>query len=265
MLNCIVCRYEHFNLPWFQALAQQLQPTGWRVHRKLWEYCVLIRALEERGMLRLGRTGIGFAVGKEPLASFFAGCGATITATDLAPTGGINNFETANQHAAELDDCYHSRFLDRADFQTRVHFRPADMRDLSSFDPEVADFVWSSCAMEHLGSLQAGIDFVQEATRLLKPGGVSVHTTEYNIGSMSNTIERGQNVIYRRRDLEELGVALRHKRCFLAPLELEPGTHNFDLDYDEAPYSKPADRHHITLKFNGHICTSALLIVQKGL
>ena len=98
--------------------------------------------------------------------------------------------------------------------------------------------------------------------RLLKPGGVSVNTTEFNIGSLTNTIEAGKDVIYRRCDLESLSVTLRHKNCFLAPLMLEPGQHKYDLDYDDPPYSR--NRHpHVTLNIQGHICTSVLLVAQK--
>ena len=40
------------------------------------------------------------------------------------------------------------------------------------------DFCWSICAFEHLGSIEQGLRFVERTGRLLKPGGVAVHTTD---------------------------------------------------------------------------------------
>ena len=48
---------------------------------------------------------------------------------------------------------------------------PEDLRDF--------DFSWSSGAVEHLGTLGAGADFVLAQMDCLRPGGVSVHTTEF--------------------------------------------------------------------------------------
>ena len=39
------------------------------------------------------------------------------------------------------------------------------------------DLIWSCCALEHLGSPEAGLKFVRHTLGLLEPGGVSVHTT----------------------------------------------------------------------------------------
>jgi hypothetical protein len=41
------------------------------LHRKLWEWCYICQALSERDMLRPGRRGLGFAVGREPLTPDF--------------------------------------------------------------------------------------------------------------------------------------------------------------------------------------------------
>ena len=55
-----------------------------RLHRKIWEFCFIAQALDERGMLARGRRGLGFAVGTEPLPAMFASRGCAIVATDLA-------------------------------------------------------------------------------------------------------------------------------------------------------------------------------------
>ena len=53
------------------------------------------------------------------------------------------------------------------------------------------DFCWSSCSLERLGSIEAGLNFIKASINTLKVGGVAVHTTEYNVSSnrrLSTTI-----------------------------------------------------------------------------
>ena len=48
------------------------------------------------------------------------------------------------------------------------------------------------------------MDFVINSMRVLKPGGVAVHTTEFNLSSNDDTIEARDLCVYRRRDIELL-------------------------------------------------------------
>jgi hypothetical protein len=50
--------------------------------------------------------------------------------------------------------------------------------DLSTYD-----FIWSSCSLEHLGSLELGEQFIYNSLKHLKPGGVCPHD-EYNAQSI---------------------------------------------------------------------------------
>lgn len=263
MLNSIACRYEHFTTDWFAVWTKRIFPelTAPLLHRKLWEWCAVAQALSERGMLKPWRSGLGFAVGREPLASLFATLGVSVIATDLGE-GESNPFAATDQHASALDDVFMPQIISREEFVERVRFEPADMRDLSPFADASVDFIWSSCAMEHLGTLEAGTEFILNTTRLLKPGGISVHTTEFNVGSTRSTIEASpETVIYRSSDLQEIAAALRHHRCYLEPLDLDPGTHPYDLDYDTPPWRTGGP--HLKLMLNSQVCTSALLIVVK--
>ncbi len=264
MLKSVICRYEHFTTDWLKFWAKQIHPDRKEVHlhRKLWEFCAISQALYERGMLEQGRSGLGFAVGKEPLPSLFASFGVSVLATDLHKGAGTS-FEAAGQHAGALDDIFVPQLIARSDFNHRVRFEPADMRDLTRFPDASVDFVWSSCAMEHLGTLQAGAEFVLGTTRLLRPGGLSIHTTEYNVGSTRDTIECGQDVYYRSSDLQEIAANLRFHRCYLEPLDLDPGTDTYDLDYDAPPWTR--GRPHLKLILHGYVCTSALLIIAKSI
>ncbi len=74
----------------------------------------------------------------------------------------------------------------------------------------------------------------------------------------------GHYVIYRRRDIEELGRRLSQQECALEPVDFEGGDHPFDLDYDTKPFMT-RDKPHIKLKLRGFVSTSILLIIHKAL
>lgn len=223
-------------------------------------------------MLARGRRGLGFAVGAEPLSSFFASCEVDVVATDAPPKKSLfgwmrkeqNVWLNSGQYAESADAVFRPELVDKKVFQRKVLFRHADMRRLPDDLGESGfDFLWSSCAFEHLGSIQAGLDFVENSLRFLKPGGLAIHTTEYNVSSNTKTIMKGGYVIYRRKDLEELGFSVRKQNSYMEPLDFDAGTHKHDLHFDVPPYNQ-SNNLHIKLKLDDHICTSALLVIRKG-
>jgi len=260
-LSSMVCRYAHWSEPWFKDWLRRLNlpsdPTGAAIQRKCWEFCVIGRALEQRGMLRPGKRGICFAAGRELLPSAFAAFGCDILATDRAAEGGW-----VNQHATSGSDLFYERIISRENFDKHVKFRHVDMKDLSRLAAEQYDFLWTSCAFEHLGSLGKGLDFVVSAMKLLRPGGIAVHTTEFNLTSNWWTQPWGKQVFYRRRDIDRLDHRLKQIGCILEPVDFDRGDHPFDLDYDSKPFflkGKP----HIKLKVHGFVITSILLLIRK--
>ncbi|WP_158258438.1 methyltransferase domain-containing protein [Rhodopila globiformis] len=270
MLTSMVCRYADFHQDWYVRWAEAMglevsirdtKAEERNTHRKAWEWCAIAEALQERGLLRPGRSGIGFAVGTEPLASVFAAEGVSILGTDLAsdPAGWSNT----NQHASSLEELYHNGLVSRGVFDANVKFQPVDMKDLSVLSGLNADFVWSSCSFEHLGSLEAGLNFVLEAMQCVKPGGYAVHTTEYNVSSNSATLTSGPSVIYRRQDIESLSYALRSIGCALETPDFDPGSHRYDIEFDYPPYFYNG-RKHIKLLLGQYVSTSMLLIIRKG-
>jgi SAM-dependent methyltransferase len=273
MLRSIVCRYEHFQSDWYRRWAVKLPLAHYgidpstdpkRPHRKAWEWCAIAQGLSERGMLEAGRKGCGFAVGREPLAPLFASLGADILATDLAPSSEATPWADTGQHAASLEAIYRPEILDRESFHSRVRFRPADMRRLDLWGEERNfDFLWSACSIEHLGSLDAGMTFVAESARLLRPGGWAAHTTEFNVSSDSDTVETGDSVLYRERDIRALDRRLRAIGCGLCRCDFFAGDAPEDLDFDLPPYGL-AERQHVKLLLSGFVCTSMLLIVRRG-
>ena len=126
--------------------------------------------------------------------------------------------------------------------------------DLTGFD-----FAWSSCALEHLGTLAAGMDFVVAQMACLRPGGVAVHTTEYLVSSNDATVEAGGTVFYRRRDIEALVTRLR-RAGHDVDMDYTLGAAPEDLHVDVPPYTDV----HLRTELAGHVTTSLALIVTKG-
>jgi hypothetical protein len=152
MLNSRACTQEQVESPVFKEWATRLGDRPRLLHRKLWEWCFISQVFEERGLLVVGAKGLGFAVGKEPLPSLFASRGCSILATDLSAEDAVKEgWVAGNQHAsdsAQLND----RGLCAPEVLARnVRFRAVDMKSIP-FDLRDFDFLWSSCAMEHLGT-----------------------------------------------------------------------------------------------------------------
>lgn len=253
------CTQAQLESPTFQKWVHLVHENPGHLHRKVWEYCYIAQALSERGMLRAGRTGLGFAVGQEPLPALFASFGCSIIATDLATEQAAQGgWVETNQHAASLQGLNQRGICLEAEFQRRVQFRFADMRTLPP-DLGPVDFLWSNCAFEHLGSLSAGLDFVRESLQYLRPGGVAVHTTEYNTSLDASTLDTGGTVLYRRQDLEGLARQLKSDG-FHIDIHFQEGNSPGDKMIDRPPYSHYV---HLKLEFAGFITTSFGIIVEK--
>ena len=263
-----LCRYGTLDSPRFRQWIERLKDP-WRVHRKLWELAYICQALDERGMLKPGRRGLGFAVGAERLPSLFASLGCHVVATDLAsdddrrlPWASTGQWLGAGERLNAHGIC------DPAAFAERVYFHPVGMNDVPR-DLRGFDFTWSTCSFEHCGTLELGLRFVERQMECLRPGGVAVHTTEFNLTSNVRTIDRGPYVVYRLRDIEAVCERLSQAGHQVAPLDIGIGGHPLDLHVDEPPYpdypSVPADDvKHLRLRLGDFASTSIGLIVTRA-
>lgn len=229
-----------------------------RLHRKIWEFCFIAQALDERGMLARGRRGLGFAVGTEPLPAMFANRGCAIVATDLATADAHPDWIATNQHAESLDVLNTRGLCPDADFRKRVQFRFADMREIPA-DLENFDFIWSSCSLEHLGTMDLGRKFIFDSLRCLKPGGVAVHTTEYNVSSNTDTVTDGYSVLFRQRDIEEIARALTADGHAIS-VDFSLGDGEYDRFVSKPPY---IEDHILRLELEGYVATSIALVIRK--
>lgn len=214
-----LCTASQFDEADYTRLCKlfKVQPV---LRRKQWEFIYILRALEVGGCVAPSMRGLGFGVGKEKLPSLLAAHGCAITATDLPMTEADSNWVGGPQHAATLDALCWLHLIERDKFEERVEFRPVNMKAIPD-DLQRYDFCWSACAFEHLGGLDEGFDFIRNSIACLKPGGLAVHTTEFNLGSATKTLSTGRTVVYREQDIlrfaEEMRVEGHQIEVNLAP------------------------------------------------
>lgn len=255
-----ICRQDSFEQPHFAYWARRIG-EGVRYHRKLWEFVFVLQSLWERGVIKPGAKGLGFGVGQEALPAFFASQGVRIMATDMtAEQAARAGWIASNEHAAGKAALARPGICPPELFETNVDFSVCDMNAI----PETLrgfDFCWSACAFEHLGSIEAGLQFVENSLDTLKPGGWAVHTSEYTMSSNDVTIATGDTVLFRKRDYEELARRLTEKGHHVAPFDFTPGDGPIDRYLDILPY-RPEP--HVIMALWGHQTTSIGVIVQKA-
>lgn len=261
VFSSMLCREQHFHLPLYTYWCRVLGETP-RFHRKQWEFVYICQTLYERGYLQEGFSGIGFGVGKEPLVSYFASCGAEVLATDLDFSKAEElGCVSTDQHSDSLNALNERGLCESNKFNTLAKFRNVDMNHI----PENIgnfDFCWSSCAFEHLGSIRKGLDFVIKSARLLKPGGIAVHTTEYNITSNSKTLDNNPSfVIFRRRDIELLVDELKSEGFQVEPIDFSSGEDELERYIDLPPY---IDEPHLRLQLAGEFVSTSLGIIIRA-
>ncbi len=183
-----------------------------------------------------------------------------MTATDLfVEQAAAQGWVDTNQHAGECAALNDRGLCGKEAFESLVDFQFVDMNAIPESLERGFDFLWSSCAIDHLGTIGRGKRFVLDAMRLLKPGGIAVHTTEYNVSSNSTTIESGPTVLFRHRDIVDLAECLRRDGHHI-DLDFDPGSCPADNFVDLPPYVQST---HLKLVIGEYVCTSIGLIITK--
>lgn len=270
LLTSCLCIQAHWDTVWLPRWSKAIKESPDNLHRKLWEWCFIPQALYERGFLQPGKKGLGFAVGKEPLTDLFASYGCEILATDLDSTHlSKDRWAKTNQHADTREELNERGLCSFAQFRKLVAFRSVDMNHIPDDLIRGYDFLWSCCAVEHLGSIQRGLNFMYNAMDCLKPGGIAVHTTDFNVSSDDETLDTYHDVLFRKQDIQWLErILARHGHRMAAP-DFDPGSGEADQFISYPPYIY--DRMHLKLqigalpggKFESYTGTSMGIIIQK--
>lgn len=255
------CSSRDFFHPEFKRIFDSFHFSPFFFHRKYWEWVFIFHHVSK---LRLeGKRGLGFGVGAtEPLSAAFARAGARIVATDAPAEIGIGRgWAVGGAFAGKVAELRHEGIIDRETLGERVAFRECDMNAIPE-DLRDFDFCWSSCCLEHLGTLRTGLDFiVNSVERTLKVGGVACHTTEFNLSSNEATVEEGPTVLYRRRDIDQLIQGLAARGHHVEEFKTAPDSLVIDGYVDTPPFGPPV---HLKLDLCNYTCTSAGLVIRRG-
>lgn len=270
-LTCRPSRQIDLESDWTAHWCRELQ-TPLVFHRKLWELAYVLQAIHENGHLREGARGLGFGCGVEPLPSYLAARGVAVTMTDLPPEAAeAAGWVDTRQYAADAGMAFHPHLVSRDRYDEKVSLRWVDMNAIPAVLSDY-DFCWSICALEHLGSIEQGSAFIENTLATLKPGGLSVHTTEFNITADGPTIDHWPTVLFQRRHIEALAARLTAQGHEVAPLDFFLGDRPLDRFIDLPPFHHdlPQDLadwigtpQHLKVAVDGFAATCFGILVRK--
>jgi len=247
----MIVKARDFDEMWFRIVAQEMGEE-FRLHRKLWEFCVIAREYN----CSPGRA-LGFGVGREPIGAWIAAQGGQVVVTDRPDV--TPEWTDTGQHALGLEQTYQAiPDLSYDEYADRATFMAVDMNAI----PEALlqgqfNFTWSCGSFEHLGGIDNGLKFFVNQMRALKPGGLAVHTTEFNIGA--HHLDSKDLCLFRPEDLNDLASRLTSQGDVLY-YDLAMGTEPEDRHIDQPPYGLP----HLKLAIGPFQTTSILLVARRG-
>ncbi len=249
-------RAKDFREPWFVARTAELgEPM--KLHRKLWEFCVVAQVAVENGLTEHARV-LGFGCGLEDMPSWFAKMGAYVEATDQPIADPL--WTQTGQYGAQRELMWKPDICTWAEFDRQVLYRTVDMNDIRwDLLQGQYDLTWSCGSFEHLGSLERGLSFFYQQMSCLRPGGLAIHTTEFNAAD-GMTLENHEMVFFQQKHLTQLAQRLTDQGDRLWPLDLTAGDEEADAHIDTEPWGVP----HLSLQIGGYVTTSVALIAQRG-
>jgi len=256
---------------WAAYWLNQLK-VGFIYHRKLWESVYFLQSLHNHGLLRPDVRGLGFGCGEEPFPSYFASRGMRTTVTDQAPDAAASQgWAKTNEYASSLERCHVAHLVDRDAFFRLTDLQYVDMNAIPSTLRDY-DFCWSICALEHLGSIEKGLTFIENSLDTLRPGGVAVHTTEFAFFDDERVIDNWACVYYKRRHFIDLAERLRKRGYVVPDIDFRLGDGPMDRFIDLPPYAHQVsesvrslfpDQAHLKLANDGFASTCFGMVIVK--
>ncbi|MGD0965095.1 MAG: hypothetical protein ABSA57_14480 [Candidatus Acidiferrales bacterium] len=266
-LKAKACTEDDMRSQWVAFWTRELRmPVTY--HRKCWELSYVPQILYSEGKLHEGSRGLGFACGEEPLPSLFAKYGVEVLATDLEPTRAeAQGWVKTNQHLSSFAKLRRRDICSDESRLAKIEGRYVDMNAIPNDLHGKFDFCWSICSLEHLGSIANGLSFIENSLLTLKPGGISVHTTEFNIHD-GDTVDNWPTVLFQKRNLIELAERLKARGFGVYDFDFDTGQGILDGFVDLPPYFEPQyplqnSHAHLKLSIDGFVCTSFGFIVKK--
>jgi hypothetical protein len=135
--------------------------------------------------------------------------------------------------------------------------------DMNSIPPDLNnfDFLWSCGSLEHIGGLEHGLEFIKKSMNCLNPGGLAVHTTEFNVHNGYSTYSTPGLSLYRQKDIEKLAYELR---ALGHNIDCNFNLGNHELDKVVSDEFSPWEIS-LKVKLEGYIVTSIGIIVHKSI
>lgn len=270
VLNSKLCTQRDFESNWCAYWLKELR-SGVVLHRKLWEFAYIAQQLYALKVLAPGKQGIGFGCGEEPLPSLFSKFGAASIATDLPPNAEAGRaWIEAGAHSTSIEKLKRRDICEDEERLELIGHAFVDMNYIPKEFYRGFDFTWSACALEHLGSIKLGLEFIENSLKTLKPGGIAVHTTEFNLDD-GETLDNWGTVLFQRSHIENLANNLKAKGFIVQPLDLNGGNRVLDGLFDIPPWPWEAEKLgwtmldyncHLKKSIEGFPCTSIGLTIR---
>jgi hypothetical protein len=269
-LTSKLCIQKDIESDWYLYWCSRLKCAP-LYHRKLWEFCYILQVLYDHNLMKPGLNGLGFGCGEEPLPSLLASYDIHITITDLTfEEAKQKGWVASGEHASSLQKIKKEYLCPSNLLDKNLSLEYVDMNDIPERLFGQFDFCWSSCALEHLGSLENGLGFIENSLNVLKPGGIAVHTTEFNLTGAS-TIDNWPTVLFTEDEMNKLSESLTEKGHIVSPFDFNKGSGPIDHFIDVPPFrwqssfmvnTLPSPCH-LKLSIHGIPCTSIGIVVQK--
>jgi len=271
-----LCNHEDFVTKEYEDFCNMLFCKHKRIHRKQWEFYVIHKKLSEHLCNFDNKFGLGFAVGEEELVPLFVKLNASIIASDLDPNDDSSkDWINSSQHMSNGFAKYiNSGYIEKDLFEKKCKLEYINMNNIpKQFLNNEYDFIWSSCALEHLGSIQNGLDFIINSLKCLKKGGIAVHTTEFNFKSNNETLETKSCVSFRKKDFDWLIQKVESLGYYIEPINYNRPDTIVNNYVDKFPYKGSTSaiffdlnnydvlKSHINLEINGHCSTSIYFVI----
>ena len=257
VLSGLITLENHYLTKEYSDVCYNILKEPIRFHRKQWENVYVIQMLKLKNLTNSNSKGISFGSGKGIEIKALANLGCKLTVTDLNESDAKElGWVDTNQHTTNLDSFKDYRF-DNFDYLNNLEIdNNVDMNNIpSKYLQGDYDFATSVCALEHLGSLRHGLEFIKNSINCVKVGGIVVHTTELNINSLyknydGKTIEHKLTSVYRAKDLKILKEEVEQLGHKMYEMDYTYGNGLYDKYIDLPPYPGNDTNKHLRLELH---------------
>lgn len=256
-LECLLTKESDYLTQEFNIICNTIIKEPIRFHRKQWEIVYIIQMIKNKGFLTSNHIGITFGSGIGIDIKAIANQGCKLIVTDLNELEAKElGWVDTNQHSKNIELFKDDRFNNYEYLNNLILDNNVDMNNIPlKYLEGQYDFATSCCALEHLGNLQNGLNFIINSIQCVKIGGIVVHTTEFNLNSLNDnydgsTMEHKLTSVYRKQDFDWLKakiITLGHK---IYDFDYSTSNGLYDKYIDIPPYHGNDNNAHLRLELS---------------